>query len=32
MSVYLKDIPLEKARERLMSALEEHHLAGDPGT
>ena len=28
MSVYLKDIPLEKARERLMSALEEHHLAG----
>lgn len=28
MSVYLKDIPLENARQRLMSSLEEHQLIG----
>jgi putative molybdopterin biosynthesis protein len=28
MSFYLKDIPLEKAQERLLSALKEHRLNG----
>ena len=31
MSVYLKDIPLEEAKKRLFSALEEHGLTGTVG-
>ena len=31
MSVYLKDIPLDVAKKRLLSALEEHGLNGVKG-